>query len=573
MPTPPTRTLATQKDTVPGEQAAITGDEPASNSSLTSKAAVETDTNDASNEKATKTRAQLNNALSVSPTTDESKAPTLVSSKVPDKKQRPDMLDIAAAKDVPKKDVDPFIEPKKGTSKTDRVEGLSLYETSQPPTPATAVSQTSASSAARPGQPRTVRGSSTPKAETPLYVNAASPGVSQSSVASKQASRRPSFTSIHRPGTPASERFSDNASFTSTSISRANSPPPSRVGTAPIRQVTKSQQKKERQARAKLAEDTAKAEEPSSRAEEPVQAPILGRKKKAKKTNTQSTADSTPTVTRPTSPVLKEQVVEEKAEPAPVTPVRENKKTAPKAADVKEADTSSSPATPAAGEQQKTAVTAASIFASLLTAGEISAAVSDLFKGVHGLNYRVEGIEPKSIVNEDLIVSESQMQLLEQGEAIRIDKGPNNIIVVLPTRLPLHGLSAEQASRYLDLWKQAGLTGNLSSFNKALDRLSLMLPPASIVATRSKTQGGITSKLVNKFAAPTPAPGPTNSTIQKSGVGVGFGDESTRNVSHILSVNDAEQALLDSRKKTEFLEKKLNALLKKNRRLLFGNAH
>lgn len=40
----------------------------------------------------------------------------------------------------------------------------------------------------------------------------------------------------------------------------------------------------------------------------------------------------------------------------------------------------------------------------------------------------------------------------------------------------------------------------------------------------------------------------------------------------VMDVDEAEQALLSSRKETELLEKKLNALIKRNRKLVFGNA-
>ncbi|KAL7932597.1 hypothetical protein V8C35DRAFT_68242 [Trichoderma chlorosporum] len=86
----------------------------------------------------------------------------------------------------------------------------------------------------------------------------------------------------HRPGTPASEMISDTASVTSfsVSVSRAGSPPLSKVGTAPIRGTTKSQQRKQRKDVLKQETKTL-AETPKSEAEE--HAPVIGRKKKQKK--------------------------------------------------------------------------------------------------------------------------------------------------------------------------------------------------------------------------------------------------------------------------------------------------
>lgn len=87
---------------------------------------------------------------------------------------------------------------------------------------------------------------------------------------------------VQRPETPASETVSDSASIVSASISasRAGSPPPSRIGSAAIRQTTKSQQRKQR--KDALKQDT-KAIAEAAAADEAVHAPVLGRKKKQKK--------------------------------------------------------------------------------------------------------------------------------------------------------------------------------------------------------------------------------------------------------------------------------------------------
>lgn len=93
-------------------------------------------------------------------------------------------------------------------------------------------------------------------------------------------SRRPSVSSQSRPDTPGD--FGSEADlYTSTSASRANSPPASsRIGSAPVRSMTKSQLKKERKQKAKEADAK---KDVGTVAEEPVQAPIMGRKRKTKK--------------------------------------------------------------------------------------------------------------------------------------------------------------------------------------------------------------------------------------------------------------------------------------------------
>ncbi|PNS14963.1 hypothetical protein CAC42_2192 [Sphaceloma murrayae] len=99
-------------------------------------------------------------------------------------------------------------------------------------------------------------------------------------------SRNPSIASANPPGTPSSEHISDTISLTSTSVSRPASPPlGSRVGAAPVRTKTKNQLKKERQERAKAAEEDKKlALEPETVPDDDViHEAITSRKKKAKK--------------------------------------------------------------------------------------------------------------------------------------------------------------------------------------------------------------------------------------------------------------------------------------------------
>lgn len=160
---------------------------------------------------------------------------------------------------------------------------------SRPNTPLTGVSRASDSSGPRQA-PRVLRVVDTPKPETPP------PASSNQSVSSappaKGRSRRPSVSSVSRPATPG-DVGSDYDPYTSASVSRANSPPPSKVGSAPVRAMTKSQLKKERRLKAKQAE--AKKEEEAAAAappEEPVQAPIIGRKRKTKKPHSSTAEES-----------------------------------------------------------------------------------------------------------------------------------------------------------------------------------------------------------------------------------------------------------------------------------------
>ncbi|GAD95168.1 CCR4-NOT core complex subunit Not4, putative [Paecilomyces variotii No. 5] len=181
---------------------------------------------------------------------------------------------------------------------------------SRPNTPLTGISRASDSSGPR--QTRVLRVVDTPKAETPP------PASATQSISSAQAvkgrSRRLSVSSVSRPETPG-EAGSDYDPYTSASVSRANSPPPSKIGSAPVRAITKSQAKKERRLKAKQAE--AKEAVATPVVEEPVQAPIIGRKRKTKKTASNNEPSSTAeTATRATSEASRspEKPAEDRAE-------------------------------------------------------------------------------------------------------------------------------------------------------------------------------------------------------------------------------------------------------------------
>lgn len=157
---------------------------------------------------------------------------------------------------------------------------------SRPNTPLTGISRMSDSSGPR--QHRVLRVVDTPKNETPPPMSA-SQSISSNPAATKTRSRRASISSLSRPETPG-DGGSEGDQYTSTSVSRANSPPASsRIGSAPVRSMTKSQAKKERRQKAKDAE--AKKHGSTALAEEPVQAPIIGRKRKTKKAPTSNNAE------------------------------------------------------------------------------------------------------------------------------------------------------------------------------------------------------------------------------------------------------------------------------------------
>lgn len=122
----------------------------------------------------------------------------------------------------------------------------------------------------------------------------------------------------HRPGTPASEMISDTASITSVSvsISRAGSPPLGKIGTAPVRGTTKSQQRKQRKdvlkQETKILAETPKAETAEH-------APVIGRKKKQKKEKPPRETNASSSAATPIEPPREEIVPQSKGNGKQIT--------------------------------------------------------------------------------------------------------------------------------------------------------------------------------------------------------------------------------------------------------------
>lgn len=515
------------------------------------------------------------------------KAEPVTPTKPVEKRQHPGRLDLTAAQDASKKDMQSVGYQLDSTKpetpdKTDQPSVLGQGAISRPVTPSTPVSR-SGSPVPRAVQPRTIRVLPTPKLESPRIIAPAVLAIASSPTAEKQPSRR---------GTPVSEMVSDNVSIASTSMSRANSPPPSKVGSAPVRQTTKSQQKKERQARAKLAEKGTKSEEAPVKEveEEPVQAPIVGRKKKAKKAATEETATSTPAASRPSSPPAEEKSSQE-AISAPATPTKEAHKEVkePKKGSKNEAikvqkgkqraRKSPSPPTPTTSDQQqKNTPTAAAIIADLQKSGEILLSALDSFKNVAGLNQRFD-ITQSEIADSNTFPSltEADRQNLDQGEAICVaTTTADRPIIVLPDKQTVRGLTTEQAARYLELREKTMANTGPSAFTASRPPHTGPSPPlpTDALALAQKNLEDSSTELVNRFAGPVGSAQAGAGMSYWSNAGLpGVADAMREDRVATMSVEEAEQAMLVARKETEALEKRLNVLVKRNRKLVFGNGH
>ena len=502
---------------------------------------------------------------------------------------------VAAPSNLPSRPATPVKAPKPATS--------------VPSQPATLASQTSVSAAPRQAQPRTIRVVQAQKMEPPPRPPAIiSANSATTSTVSKQLSRQPSLASLHQPGTPQNEMISDNASLTSASISRPGSPPPNKVGSAPIRQTTKSQQKKERQARAKKLEEGLKSEEPAADpvSEGPIQAPIIGRKKKAKKAIAAIFTDSTSAGSGPPSPPIdetpsKDDVAEDDVNATPVTPVKETKKSRKSSKKGSKKDNSQSQASvqenskdpeltlsEAADALQKTLLSAASIFENLLKSNEISANALDLFRQPPGLNHRYDLTDSDfADAKATPSLTDAQHNLLQQGVAISVETGNDKWAVILPDRRILRGYTRKEADRYLQLRAKiiaAEGPGVFSSTSHSMEQVLHASTPQSMPpfteghnpATSSSTdqynsepffEDSIGNRL-GSFGG-----SKLWGTLQGYRAGAGQRGDEAGQKGTTMSVEEAEKALLETRKETEALEKRLAALVKKNKRLLVGSGH
>ena len=350
-----------------------------------------------------------------------------------------------------------------------------LRNVSQPPSVPSVPASPNASipSPAFKTAPRTLRvvQTATPKAEAPPAVQSMS--TPPAAAFSKLPSRKPSVASMNLPGTPSSEHvsMSDNVSMTSTSQSRANSPPPvggSRVGSAPIREKTKSQQKKDRQERAKAKEEEERAKllrEGNAIAEEPAQEAIVSRKKKEKKEKAPkpvkvkevpqkaepTTTDTTPTVSRAVSPGPQEKEAPVQVETPMPAPVRTP------SMPLQSPHEPSPPPTPTLSPAQ--------IVAELRAAKpEIQKALDSLFRTSSAASLKSgQNIIPKDLANPaswktdfnikltkdevDALLKHSVPAIQYGGEEGRIwDRG-----MVTPSGAHLRALNQELERRFLDL--------------------------------------------------------------------------------------------------------------------------
>ncbi|KAB8209091.1 hypothetical protein BDV34DRAFT_189232 [Aspergillus parasiticus] len=380
---------------------------------------------------------------------------------------------------------------------------------SRPNTPLTGVSRISDSSVPR--QPRVLRVVDTPKTETPPPPSATQSFSSQLAAA-KGRSRRPSVSSISRPDTPGD--FGSEADlYTSASVSRANSPPASsRIGSAPVRAMTKSQAKKERRQKAKEIE-AKKHEAVTAMVEEPVQAPIIGRKRKTKKTPT-SNPESITATPDTTNEALKSSTsgkettdkTDQRAEAKKnKSKDKATKDTKPSPVEEKEPPTQKSAAeawrssntieqlikdSEAAGVPIKELFTERTsvlpiLLAQLHKAGNLDLNTHPLFNPPN-LTQRVDmkcTADDYEILKQPLELTEEHRKALLRGEPVRINSDSNLTkyrCLITPRGCVLRHLGPEEEERYLELEKR--ISAAIDPFPE--------YPPTSITEPDVTNRGG-----------------------------------------------------------------------------------
>ncbi|PIB01708.1 hypothetical protein CB0940_01426 [Cercospora beticola] len=469
--------------------------------------------------------------------------------------------------------------------------------------------------------PRTLRVVQTPKAEVPSSSLPSAPSMAAIVAAHKLPSRKPSVASIGLPGTPSSEQvsMSDNISLASTSQSRANSPPPaaSKVGSAPVRAKTKSQQKKERQERAKaLEEEKSKGGETiTSPPAEPVVEAIQSRKKKTKKEKevrpkpktvpTATTTDTTPTASRTPSPRRKTTT---EASVPPEAAASDAKSSTPVAAQPQAPHPTSVPSPPVTPT-----LTPAQLIAELkASAPQIQKCIDSLFRVSNSRDFKAhQNVSHKDLLNNwqtDLKfnLNKNDVEALltgkvpavyyggeEQGRAF--DRG-----MIAPSGANLRALTKELETRFLELERALREMPEESRFRPSKPQNDLKLPAIDLETVKRQYENGSgrgpsvmeqmvqdgatlkkgaflvdeASKYINEFVMPPVTPPPSAASMQARAqhpavpAGPTAAAAAAAAEQNVPSADVAERQLREAQKYAEERENALRKVIKKNKKLL-----
>ncbi|KAF2209384.1 hypothetical protein CERZMDRAFT_47499 [Cercospora zeae-maydis SCOH1-5] len=527
------------------------------------------------------------------------------------KRKHPGKLDISAAVN---NDARATSTPSHAdTQSVQKVHPVPLSAGGSTPSAAKPAESPMASPAFRTG-PRTLRVVQTPRTEAPAGSLPPAPSMAAVVAAHKLPSRKPSVASINLPGTPSSEHvsMSDNISVASTSQSRANSPPPAasgKVGSAPIRAKTKSQQKKERQERAKALEEVkSKGSEPIVPIPaEPVVEAIQSRKKKTKREKevrlktkiaaAVATTDTTPTASRTPSPRRKTTT---EASAPPEAAASELKSSTPGGAQSQAPRPTSVPSPPATPT-----LTPAQLIAELkASAPQIQKCIDSLFRVSNSRDFKThQNVSHKDLLNNwqtdlkfDLNKNDVEALLTGKVPAIYYGGDEGHVFdrgMIAPSGANLRALTRELETRFLELERALREMPEESRFRPSKPQNDLKLPAIDLEAVKRQYENGSSrgpsvmeqmvqdgatlkkgaflvdeaSKYINEFVMPpvTPPPSAAMQARAHPSATDGTGSAMEQNVP---SAEVAERQLRDAQKNAEERESALRKVVKKNKKLL-----
>ncbi|KAI5284474.1 CCR4-NOT transcription complex subunit 4, partial [Ascosphaera aggregata] len=395
--------------------------------------------------------------------------------------------------------------PRVASPATHPLTASSIAAGSHPATPLISAKIAEVTSVQVPQKARVLRLVDTPKSEPSVSTSFSS--TTTSVQGHEPAPGRPSVSSA----TPAEANSEYAPSLASATASRASSPPPSRIGSAPVRSMTKNQQKKERRMKAAKQVEAKTGEGTVAQQEEPEQAPIISRKRKTKKipeSSVSSKTDASAKVEKEKDRQKKkekEQEKQEKGKESKTVKENEGSKQVAQQGMVKEPrevvnakETVSVSATPkrsdSPGPEGEPAWASNNTFEQLFHDCEITGdsikhcfierlpALADIYTDMHmagelDINAPLHNPPPLSLrtdikcsaadfakIRLPIRLTSEHRKMLSKGHPVRINsdsEDPKGRCLITPGGTVLRHLSAADEDRYLQLEKEIALTDDL----------------------------------------------------------------------------------------------------------------